>query len=205
MRTILWTPSPRVVRIALLLVLLAAASAVQCGCQTSESDATSSSGTEVVDFEPALPTSEEMEGECFSVSLAVMRSGAYRCSVGNAIHDPCFAVEGDETVLVCGAYPTDETNAFLLRVKDPLPEEIVEPNPARAWMVELNDGTICELNTGATGGFDGERLNYGCDDGTWILGELQPGDVWTARRVTIADEAMEIAESEDVDVHTVWR
>jgi hypothetical protein len=52
--------------------------------------------------------------------------------------------------------------------------------------VQLDDGTVCNFATGATGGIDDKRANYACADERWILGDLTPGTTWTADTATIS-------------------
>lgn len=146
--------------------------------------------TEVIRYVPAKPdASTAQDGSCFARSAALSwREDTYRCTVGNSIHDPCFALP--DGALVCGANPTRaEAKPFLLRVSAPLPAQPlnaaqIEAGKKNGWLVKLPDGTVCGFLTGATAGFDGKRINYGCTDGTSILGDLNPGTTWTARFVT---------------------
>lgn len=146
--------------------------------------------TEVIRYVPSRPdASTTQDGSCFARSAALSwREDTYRCSVGNAISDPCFALP--DSVLVCGANPTrTDAKPFLLRVTAPLPAQPpnaaqIEAGKKNGWLVKLPDGTTCGFLTGATAGFDGKRINYGCTDGTSILGDLNPGATWTARFVT---------------------
>jgi hypothetical protein len=161
--------------------------------------------TQVIDVTPAAPTGPERAGTCFAASLAVMRPGAYRCSAGNDIQDPCFVVGGATDSVVCGEDPTTGQGAFTLRLTEPLPTEQNPLDPAHAWMVRLADGTDCGYMTGGTGGVDGERLNYGCTDESWLVGDLKPGDVWTARRVKLNADLTPVAAPAEVSIATVWR
>lgn len=158
-----------------------------------------------------MPT-EEREGDCWTASLADRRADAFRCRIGNQILDPCFVVEGDK--VVCGANPVRNEPGFVLKLTQPLPT----PRPATAvpnnwaWMVELGDGTVCSFITGATAGFEGKRLNYGCTGRTgsesiWILGDLQPGKVWYANKVTVTSgpSGPSLQKSETVPVRRLWQ
>ncbi len=146
--------------------------------------------TEVVRYVPAKPdASTAQDGSCFAQSAALSwREDTYRCSVGSSIHDPCFALP--DGALVCGANPTRaDATPFLLRVSAPLPAQPlnaaqIEAGKKKGWLVKLPDGTVCGFLTGATAGFEGKRINYGCTDGASILGDLNPGTAWTARFVT---------------------
>ncbi len=78
-------------------------------------------------------------------------------------------------------------------------EEGIDP-AAHPWAVELVNGDRCGLLTGATSVVAGMRLNYGCEGGGYIVGELdrfQP--TWTANYY---DE--QALGTELVDVAVVW-
>jgi hypothetical protein len=76
-----------------------------------------------------------------------------------------------------------------------------------AWWVQLADGVTCNFMTGATLVFEEKRINYACSDGSNILGELTPGVVWTAEKVTLENSAngFVISDSQLVDISTVWQ
>ncbi len=168
--------------------------------------------TNVIQYEPPAPTDPAREGECFSGSLSIPRPEAWRCMAGNQILDPCFGGDNGESV-VCGAYPALDTPSFTLNLTSPLPT----PNPpaaesAQAWVVELADGTICDFGTGATTGIGDKRLNYLCssdnrDMAVGLLGDLQPGTVWTAEKATIeiGKDGPVLKDSEMVELRTVWQ
>jgi hypothetical protein len=141
-------------------------------------------------------------------SLASARADAYRCTADsnpNAILDPCF-VAGD--VLVCVEDPTQATPGTKLSVAE-LPEANPATDETRPWFVELADGTMCGFLTGATGGVGDERLNYGCTDQTYILGDPVPGEPWTAERVTMGPGSEggppAPTSQETVPLARVWR
>ncbi len=165
---------------------------------------TAPKATEVVRFTPPKPdTGTTQDGSCFARSIALSwREDAYRCMAGNRISDPCFALP--DASIVCGANPTQaDAKPFLMRVTGGLPTQPlnaaqIEAGKKNAWLVKLADGTVCGFLTGATAGFDGKRTNYGCTDGTSILGDLTPGAAWTARFVTGAVGPNGFAPTTDV-------
>lgn len=168
--------------------------------------------TKVIHFTPALPNTEAREGYCWTASLADRRADAFRCMIGNQIFDPCFVLEGDK--VVCGANPVTKEPGFPLKLTQPLPAARSPSNGADnwAWMVELADGTVCSFLTGATGGFEGKRLNYGCSgrtdsDSVMILSDLQPGKIWYANKVIVSSgpSGISLKKSEMVPVRTVWQ
>jgi hypothetical protein len=68
------------------------------------------------------------------------------------------------------------------------------------WAVELANGERCALLTGATAAFAGQRLNYGCESGGYVIGELQrDGLVWMASFL-----AKDAYASDLVPVAVVW-
>lgn len=152
--------------------------------------ATAAAATEVIRYVPPKPdASTTQDGSCFARSASLSwRDDTYRCNVGNGISDPCFALL--DGALVCDSNPTRaDARPFLLRPAGPLPAQPrnaaqIEAGKKNGWLVKLADGTVCGFLTGATAGFDGQRINYGCTDRTSILGDLTPGTTWTARVVT---------------------
>ena len=168
----------------------AAPSAAATAPVAATTPSTASKATEVIRFTPPKPdATTAQDGTCFARSAALSwRDDTYRCIAGNSISDPCFALP--DTSMVCGANPTKaDAKPFLMRVSGSLPSGApnaaqIEAGKKNGWLVKLPDGTVCGFLTGATAGFDGKRINYGCTDGTSILGDLTPGTTWTARFVT---------------------
>jgi hypothetical protein len=69
--------------------------------------------TEVTIFRPPLPsTGGEQEGNCWTNSIAVNRSDAWRCMLGNRIYDPCFEATGQTRQVICGANPVKHKDGF---------------------------------------------------------------------------------------------
>jgi hypothetical protein len=95
--------------------------------------------------------------------------------------------------------------------QDMAPAEVAPPPPTDVaetaiepldipWAVELANGERCELLTGATAVFAGQRLNYGCESGGYVIGELQrDGAVWLASFL-----AKDAYASDLVPVAVVW-
>src|ERR1700683_5134218 len=70
--------------------------------------------TQIVRFAPALPSGgDTKEGSCWTESIAAPRPGAWRCSVGNSISDPCFTGAGNLEELVCAADPGLRADGFI--------------------------------------------------------------------------------------------
>ena len=132
------------------------------------------------------------------------RADAWRCIADNSIYDPCFSIPGNNQAVLCDTSPLSDSKGFILN--------LTESNPARgtvsliksAWAFELADGTKCIFVGGATGVFEGKRINYSCSDGWSVLGELQEGQVWTAQKVRLALDLSSIEESVKVFIKIVW-
>jgi hypothetical protein len=147
---------------------------------------------------------ERVDGRCFAPSIAVEgRPDAWRCMSGNRIMDPCFEGWRDgATVLACARAPWAPSVA-LLTLTEPLPDA---PRPgavgldARPWALELADGSRCTFLTGATSAVAGLRVNYGCEGGAWIVGDVdRRSPVWKAWVIT---EDGAVAERRGV--RTAW-
>ena len=160
--------------------------------------------TQVIEFHPAGVPTQERAGSCWSVSDVLNRDDAWRCTAGDYIYDPCFSIPGDSQAVVCYSNPLDESTGFKLDLTDPLPARGIPLSFKSAWVVELADGTKCVFMTGATTVFEGERVNYSCSDGWYILGDLQDGQVWTARKILPSSDFSSIEESVQVSIKMVW-
>ncbi len=163
--------------------------------------------TEVIAYVPPVP-SETQDGYCWTNFLNSPYS--WSCMLDSQIFEPCLTA-ADGATIVCNIDPLDESKHFALNLTEPLPE----PQEARSdapvswmtWLLELNDGVICGLFSGASIGFDEKRVNYGCTDGTDILGDPQPGTVWTVEQIAVGhnEDGFFIEKSEIVPVIRAWQ
>ncbi|HZO81571.1 MAG TPA: hypothetical protein VFB33_07720 [Candidatus Binataceae bacterium] len=180
------------------------------------------SETEVVMYEPSVPSGPHEKGACWSSSIAVLRAGAWRCTVGNLIHDPCFSIRALHRAVVCGADPATAKPGFVMELAKPLPDADlsaqVKPEP---WLMRLADGTVCEKMTGTVADIDGVAVPWGCNDSranprpgedeyySGVLENLRRGKVWMANKVRYAptrDPAhpLRVLKRQTVAVRTVW-
>jgi basic membrane protein A len=161
--------------------------------------------TEVIQYTPTEVPSESRPGSCFSNAIGLGREDAYRCTVGNEIHDPCFVVDEAPTV-VCGANPTTGETGFVLELTEPLPQPDMGAL-SMPWLVELADGTICGIMTGTVPGVGDRTAGYGCTDGTNLFDDFQQGEVWLAEQAVIAlgNDGFVVEASEIVPIRTVWQ
>jgi hypothetical protein len=175
----------------------------------------------VTDYVPVVAAGTPIEkGSCFANSIAApYRADAWRCTVGNAISDPCFAIPGATSTLACGANPagTDTSSTFVLQLTKPLPKpEMPSSTPSNwAWLVELNDGTVCAPFTG-TRPFTatGEVAIYSCNGAlageNLIFGDLNNASTtWTAEVGSLSTATSTfppmIVASATVPVFAVWQ
>lgn len=130
---------------------------------------------------PQFHVATTANGHCFTASLAAAgEADAYRCIAGNAINDPCFAASADARTVACFLDPWHAVT--LLRLTRPLPRHGPVQAGAPPWAIETENGLHCTYFTGATAPMGGERINYGCTKGWFLIGSpdrRQP--LWTIR------------------------
>jgi hypothetical protein len=174
--------------------------------------------TKIIRFIPLIP-SEKREGSCWTNSNIIQRSDAWRCMIGNEIFDPCYAAR-DKTTIVCGSKPDiEKPTGFVLKLTEPLPTPYVSKGPSSsASMIELEDGTICDAISGASGATDGvrtERISYSCRMSTKnmvIFGDIRPGRVWIAEKGILVEQKtkddlppMLVKDLRKVKIRTAWQ
>jgi hypothetical protein len=178
----------------------------------------SMSKTEIVFFVPGLPTGDTREGSCGSKSIvAFSRRDAYRCSVGDEIHDPCFRVPPIGDRLVCDANPALKTDGFLLKlIKPSLPRPSHVPRKREPWILKLADGSICETMTGTLPAVNGQPARWSCAihirdqvRPAGVVTTLKPGKIWMADRypesaIATPGQAPSKVEAEKVPVKMIW-
>ena len=166
---------------------------------------TALAATEIIFYMPSEIPTETQSGSCFTNAIGLGREDAYRCMVGNAIHDPCFVVD-DKPTVICGANPATGETGFVLQLTEPLPAPETG-QLAMPWLVELADGQVCGLLTGTVVGV-GERIaSYGCPDKTYLFNDFQQGKVWMAEKALVGlnDNGFFIEHSEMVALSRLWQ
>jgi hypothetical protein len=90
----------------------------------------------------AMQATARESGYCWTSSIASQRSDAYRCMVGNGIHDPCFTRSPGEV-----ACPTDvaANRGIIITLTKPLPATSVART---VWQMQLVSGAQCNRGTG---------------------------------------------------------
>lgn len=197
-------------KVALLATSLGLAPALGCAPYAPSPSPTqiptSAPTTTVIVFSPAGVEGQGVKGYCWTGSVAVWRPNAWRCMEGNRIHDPCFSSDEKATSVICVRDPTGDGKGIQMNLTRPLPTQERLPQGSRAWFLVLQDGTKCGFLQGATAGINQRRLNYGCSDGWYILGDPVPDQVCMAEKVLLSRTAKEptAEQSLQVDIKTVW-
>jgi hypothetical protein len=129
---------------------------------------------------PQFRVGDRGHGYCWTSSLATAATDAYRCFQGNAIHDPCFAPNPTARTVACFIDPWHAVTLLLLT--RPLPAHAPAVANALPWAIETTDGRRCVYLTGATAPMGGERINYGCIGGSYLIGAPdRRAPLWTIR------------------------
>lgn len=166
--------------------------------------------TRVFEYKPGVPEAVKT-GLCWTRSnIPFARKDVWRCMSDNNVLDPCFVASDGETI-VCGANPAIGENGFKLDLTSPLPEMTYELGPGTPnliWMFETGDGTLFQFATGASGSIDNKRINYVSEKSSVvIIGDLQPGKVWRAQKVTLkrSKDVLSIQKAELVKIRRLWK
>lgn len=94
-----------------------------------------------------MKVTNTVTGSCWTGSLASLRSDAYRCMVGNSIHDPCFSLKSNSKAVAC-PMNVPENTGIRITLSKPLPPANPPPKAPNAWMMTLADGAKCNMGTG---------------------------------------------------------
>ncbi len=165
----------------------------------SATTAPASAATQIIQYVAPIPASSTPvhQGSCWTNSIsAPFRGDAWRCTVGNAVSDPCFQIPGQQKLL-CNVNPLDpaSTSTFVLALTKPLPaSQPVQGNQPsdNAWLIELQGGTLCSPYTGTLPiTQSGDIPSFGCAPGPLgsdlnIFTINNSSSVWTAEVGTIA-------------------
>jgi hypothetical protein len=112
---------------------------------------------------PTIQT-QSKSGYCFTGSSTIDRKDAWRCFVGNFVHDPCFSSAHAAGIVVC---PNLKVNGGIeIHLTRALPHGSAnagEPSLSdQPWNIELTGGQHCAFSSGASNVVHGKRLNYFC-------------------------------------------
>ena len=141
----------------------------------------STAGTEIELYAPfsadtiasGIQVGHVARGSCWTTSIADSRTDAFRCTVGNYIHDPCFASSpGGPTVYVLCPMYTPAAKVLRINLTKALPSHAGGSDPMHypPWAIQTATGKWCTAITGATSMVAGMRVSYGCIGGGVLLG-----------------------------------
>lgn len=126
------------------------ASGVPSRAATAASAPAAPSGTtEVTTFTATgFQATDTESGSCWTGSIAAPRADAYRCTVGNAIHDPCFALAGNQQVACPSGDPADHQGTLITLTAALPTTSPAAPSPDHPWYFTLAGGGTCGAMTG---------------------------------------------------------
>jgi hypothetical protein len=144
-------------------------------------------------LDPAVTISAHRTGHCWTGSIAVDNSRAWRCVSGNAIYDPCFAPvdQAHATEVVCDPLPW--SGATLLRLSTALPLKSADRFPVsspseKVWAFELSNGARCSNATGAAIRIKGVAMIYLCTSaGSTAFRDGSAGSLSTSRQPWVVE------------------
>jgi hypothetical protein len=122
-------------------------------------------------------------GEAMSCtgSAVLTRPGVWRC---NTI-DPCFSLPDVTTYVICNVDLATGLGQRL-NLSQPLDPSLGWQNvQASAMRLDLDNGLSCTAVGGATFTYQNQRANYQCSESVWIVGQPQPGLIWTVITGTV--------------------
>lgn len=168
--------------------------------------------TEVVVYKPPTILPKDVRnGECWASSLALyQRDDAYRCTSGDSIYDPCFALPDASDKVIC---VNSEDKEFIIKQDVPLykkSENFQASEGGGSQKIELSNGIMCDNAPGATFMIQNERASYVCSDGTWLAGEPNTEyQVWTIKRAFLSPgdgyEEDRIERVSNIGIKKVWQ
>jgi hypothetical protein len=122
-----------------------------------------------------------VSGSCQAPSSEDRRNDAYRCVLGNGIHDPCFADKTAAlTYVLCPLY-WPQAKVLRINLTQPLPHN---SSPARAsgypWAVQTAEGAWCVLYVGPRHPVLQFTISYLClSPEGFLLEKPRRGTTWT--------------------------
>jgi hypothetical protein len=131
---------------------------------------------------PGVKVARTVSGSCSTASIEDRRNDAYRCDIGNVIHDPCFADKTAATKYVLCPLYWPLAKVLRINLTQPLPHN---SSPTRAtgypWAVQTAIGAWCLLYVGPRYPVLQFTISYLClsPEGL-LLDKPHRGTVWTA-------------------------
>jgi hypothetical protein len=155
-------------------------------------------------------------GECSVSSIVIPEDpNAYRCSFGNKLADPCFAMkQGSAAACIVGPWDHSVLEVLLKRRVSYDSSAVISPSEQRPWAPEVQDphdpGILwrCLPETGATVPHAGHQPTYWCrsdnsEGGGSVLDDvrIKPGQL----AEVLFDSSEQPGDIETAEVATAWR
>jgi hypothetical protein len=147
----------------------------------------------------AVPVADQLSGYCWTGSIAVPKAGTYRCLVGNAIYDPCFAPVNQTSSPTVACLTDPWSAAHVVTLTKALPTSRPLASRTSPWALELANHARCVAGTGTVPVVDGVSLSYVCGSGTAAGQVAQKGSRMTVKYGSTAGTTLA-----DVAVTTAW-
>ena len=133
--------------------------------------------------EPTVRIERTRTADSCSGSYINQQPTALRCFAGNSIYDPCFEDPADDDAAVCIASPHSRSGIRLRGIGNADDGTRNDGRGRMPWAVDLRRGQQCTFASGATGGRGERRLNFICDDGSFLWGSPRRSTrFWTILR-----------------------
>ncbi len=147
-------------------------------------------GTQVISYTPwagpgtlasGISAAATQSGSCFSTSSATTAAGAYRCTVGNSLYDPCFSDSASGATEVACPNPASPDSVVVIKLTAQLPAPATAAgSPIIPWLLVLANGQQCQTITGTGGTLGGKNEIYGCPGGGVYGQPDETAPTWTA-------------------------
>jgi hypothetical protein len=132
-------------------------------------------GTQVITYAPwagagtlasGISAAATQNGSCFTTSSATTAPGAYRCTVGNSLYDPCFADASSGAGEVACPNPANPDSVVVIKLTASLPAPATSAGSTIfPWLLVLANGQNCQTITGTGSSLGGKNEVYGCTGG----------------------------------------
>lgn len=128
-------------------------------------------------------------GVCLSASTASTQTNAWRCYTGKMTLDPCFNLP-NQRGLICPDNPWSKAATRVILNKPLLNTPRIANSARLPWAVELADGSKCVLLTRTTFAVDNQRVNYVCENNTYLFGTFvkKANQDWTIKQLNLATQ-----------------
>jgi len=130
-----------------------------------------------------------VNGVCLSASTASGQTNAWRCYTRKMTLDPCFSLP-NQRGLICPENPWRSAATRVILNKPLLNKPRIVNSARLPWAVELADKVKCVLLTRTTFAVDNQRVNYVCENNTYLFGTFAKFNNrdWTIKQLNLATQ-----------------